>query len=737
MGENLKDYRWQLSYHTSSENDAGKPTDILHDFYLPALSRAVAYDRVAGYFRSSSLAAASQGYTAFLNHGGHMRLIVGADLQLQDVAAILEGNRQRLSDTLMNELSAPDTWPDDVRNGVSLLSCMVASGQLDMKVAFRRSVSTGKPLAVDSTEDGYVHEKWFVLGDADGNHLLGSGSLNESRTALSLNAENIDVSCDWEERRESERVKKALSDFEQLWENNVPHMLVLPLPDAVKQRLVHLKDLRERPTEVDGTVLCSPAAITPEEILRFAVLKDAPKMPGGQFIGMYSAPVEPWPHQEIVSHRLIESWPYSYMMCDEVGLGKTIEAALAIRSLVLSGRVRRVLIVAPASLTDQWQRELAQKAMLPFDKSRPKPGTTDKIQHLRIYPCESEDVDASLYAPDMNIVSSGLVSRKERQSSLKSSQPCDIILVDEAHYARRQNSRDGTESAPKYVQLYLSMQDCLRRKAKSFWMATATPMQINRIEVYDLFRLTHRTGPYQEDPTLSMAYFSLLGKLVQHQNLTKQEWSLLGQSYAQIQALDPYLWNNLKMTAVNGKNKKVLDNLYYQEPKKADVKYLLQPMFAASPLSRVMMRHSRQLLEIYRQNGELKSNLAKRHVRPICAVKFTKDEAEFYGMLDDYCSELTRQIKKHNPQSKQMMFFLLSFLQQRFASSLYAIQQTLSRRLYRVNLTLQTGAKTFDNQEELDDFLDEMEDEAEDYSEGDLDEIKIENASEGSQSGRP
>ena len=368
MESGLRGIEWKLTYYTSDIADNGKPVDILHDFYLPALNRVTRYDRVAGYFRSSSLAAASQGYTSFLRHNGKMRLIVGADLQVQDVAAVLAGNQQRLSDALMEELHDPTSWPEDVQSGVSLLAQMVASGQLELRVAFRKNPATGQALAVDSTEDGYVHEKWFVMADAQGDRLMGSGSLNESRTALTKNAENLDIHCDWEGSREKQRVDAADFRFDILWQNRNPHMLVLPLPEAVRGRLVHLKNLRNRPTEIDGTVLKVEIEPTLEEMLRFAVLRDAPKMPGGKYIGMYSAPVEPWPHQEIVSHRLVESWPYSYMMCDEVGLGKTIEAALAIRSLVLSGWAKRVLIVAPASLTDQWQRELAQKALLPFYK---------------------------------------------------------------------------------------------------------------------------------------------------------------------------------------------------------------------------------------------------------------------------------------------------------------------------------------------------------------------------------
>ena len=56
MQEDFKTYNWQVNYSTSALNEDGRPTDILHDFYIPALKRAVRYDRVAGYFRSTSLA---------------------------------------------------------------------------------------------------------------------------------------------------------------------------------------------------------------------------------------------------------------------------------------------------------------------------------------------------------------------------------------------------------------------------------------------------------------------------------------------------------------------------------------------------------------------------------------------------------------------------------------------------------------------------------------------------------
>ena len=507
MDEDFRSYKWQVNYSTSALNEDGRPTDILHDFYIPALKRAVRYDRVAGYFRSTSLAAASQGFTAFLANEGKMRLIVGADLQLQDVAAILAGNNKKLSEDLMKELENPEEWSREVQNGVALLGHMVSNGNLEVKVAFRVSSDTSKPISADSTEDGYVHEKWLVMYDGNGNRIYGSGSLNESRTALSLNAENLDVNCDWEGNRDKKRTDIAESNFNDLWNNRNPHMVTMDIPDAVRDRLIRLKDLSGKPTEIDGTVFRDVTEPSTLEKLKFAVLKDAPKMPGGIYIGMYSAPVEPWPHQEIVSRRLIEGWPYSYMMCDEVGLGKTIEAALAIRSLILSGRAKRVLIVAPKSLTDQWHRELASKAMLPFCKTRVKPGQSGKLEHEQIYPKNGEFIDDDMYSPPLNIISSGLVSRKERQKMMDLAAECDVILVDEAHYARRSNPRGGASEAPKYGNLYRALRDHVSPKTKCLWLATATPMQIDPIEVYDLFKLCGRSGPFLADSALSMEYF--------------------------------------------------------------------------------------------------------------------------------------------------------------------------------------------------------------------------------------
>ncbi|WP_232818901.1 hypothetical protein, partial [Megasphaera stantonii] len=93
----------------------------------------------------------------------------------------------------------------------------------------------------------------------------------------------------------------------------------------------------------------------------------------------------------------------------------------------------------------------------------------------------------------------------------------------------------------------------------------------------------------------------------------------------------------------------------------------------------------RKLLDEYKRHGQLTSNLAWQRILPLASIEFSLNEQEFYDALEKYCAGLSQQIRKNNSKSGQMMIFLLNFLQLRFASSLYAIQKTLGRRLKRVS----------------------------------------------------
>jgi superfamily II DNA or RNA helicase len=68
--------------------------------------------------------------------------------------------------------------------------------------------------------------------------------------------------------------------------------------------------------------------------------------------------VVPLPHQLYALNRAISRDRIRYLLADEVGLGKTIEAGLVLRELKLRGRIKRILVVAPKGLVRQWQAEM-------------------------------------------------------------------------------------------------------------------------------------------------------------------------------------------------------------------------------------------------------------------------------------------------------------------------------------------------------------------------------------------
>ena len=77
--------------------------------------------------------------------------------------------------------------------------------------------------------------------------------------------------------------------------------------------------------------------------------------------GLRNARIEPQPHQVFVAARTLQKLQARMILSDEVGLGKTIEAGLILKSLRVQNLLGRVLIITPASIQLQWQSEMHTK----------------------------------------------------------------------------------------------------------------------------------------------------------------------------------------------------------------------------------------------------------------------------------------------------------------------------------------------------------------------------------------
>jgi SNF2 family DNA or RNA helicase len=127
------------------------------------------------------------------------------------------------------------------------------------------------------------------------------------------------------------------------------------------------------------------------------------------------------PHQLWVCRRVLEAWPTRWLVADDVGLGKTIEAGLILWPLLSRENVSRLLIICPASLVDQWQARLRDM----FDI------------RVALYVSEADTSKSDFWHTHPQVVASLQTLRKdsnERHQRMLECPPWDLILVDEAHH---------------------------------------------------------------------------------------------------------------------------------------------------------------------------------------------------------------------------------------------------------------------------------------------------------------
>jgi superfamily II DNA or RNA helicase len=160
--------------------------------------------------------------------------------------------------------------------------------------------------------------------------------------------------------------------------------------------------------------------------------------------------------------------PYSrgVLLADEVGLGKTIEAAL-VMAQKWAERRRRILLIAPATLRRQWQLELQQKFFLPSILLEAK-SWNDRVRAGAANPFAGDG--------DPAVVICSYQFAYAKRAELAAT-PWDLVVIDEAHRLRNVYKGDKAKTA---VGIAEAIAD--RRKV----LLTATPLQNSLLELYGL-----------------------------------------------------------------------------------------------------------------------------------------------------------------------------------------------------------------------------------------------------------
>ena len=182
--------------------------------------------------------------------------------------------------------------------------------------------------------------------------------------------------------------------------------------------------------------------------------------------------IDPLPHQFIaVYDHLLKHFPLRFLLADDAGAGKTIMTGLYIQELLLRRQVERVLIVPPAGLIGNWERELRVCFRLQF----------------RIL-SSADAADANPFVDsenDLAIVSLDTLRQERLQEYLFEGQSYDLVVFDEAHKLSARYERDGTVDKSKRYQLA----ERIAANGKGLLLLTATPHMGRKDAYYFLWKL--------------------------------------------------------------------------------------------------------------------------------------------------------------------------------------------------------------------------------------------------------
>ena len=466
----------------------GRGERIARGFYVPVLKESVAYDRATGYFSVESLVHAASGVAGLIENGGKMRLILGAhdvpkelweayQMGLRSGKEIVEEVARRIAEGL-------DRIEDVlVKKRLEALAWMFSKGIMDVKVVLPRHVYLG--------QTGIFHYKLLIFKDKAGDVIAAEGSANETEPAYTVNGERIVVFYSWREG-DRERVADLVQSFERIWNADHPDFEVFNLPEAVYRAIVKFE-----PKSAPSLGTHEPRAkVVARGLLpacRF--VRILPRVRCLAHMGL--GPVRLYPHQARAVSLARERYPFRVLFADEVGLGKTIEAGACVKLLWMTGYVRRVLVLAPKNVTRQWWDELRGKFGLPAYLLEPPDSFL--APDGKAFPVSGNPFDAV----DLCVASWHYVrGRRGSEPELFKARPFDLVLIDEAHAARVTRSEFTSPRGTRLNELAMA----LSALTPHVFLLTATPLQLNELEMLDLLRILGLGGPWVHEDAFERYY---------------------------------------------------------------------------------------------------------------------------------------------------------------------------------------------------------------------------------------
>lgn len=408
-------------------------------FLNEKLKGAVSYDRIAGYFSSSILEIAGE---AIEEIEGCVRVVCNSEMQKEDAvtasAAVNAMRREWCS-------KKPEELYMNVPHRLKKLYNLIKGGKLQIKV-------------VPNDVFGLIHGKAGVITYKDGQKTCFIGSVNETYTGWKLNYEIL-----WEDDSE-EGVKWVQDEFDYFWNN--PY--AVPLSDFIVEDIKRISERKVIYSVDEWRENPEPASVAVE-------------------LPVYRKELGLWEHQKYFIKLVFDDhkkYGARYVLADMVGLGKTVQLAMAAQIMALYGN-KPILIIVPKTLLWQWQDEMLNLLDMPSAVWNGKEWVDENGVK---YPAAGDD--AIKKCPRrVGIISQGLITANSQQVQHLLNMEYECVIVDEAHRARRRNLGPGKEDEKAEPNNLMKFLMEISKRTKSMLLATATPVQLHPIEAWDLLNI--------------------------------------------------------------------------------------------------------------------------------------------------------------------------------------------------------------------------------------------------------
>jgi superfamily II DNA or RNA helicase len=411
---------------------------LSHVFLKDRLAGAKRYRRIAGYFRSSIFELVDEEIETI----DSIEIVCNSDLDPRDIKASRIARETALKEKWNEGFDEIDTLMN--RKRYQRLYELLKSGKVKVQV-------------VSANDAPFLHGKAGVIESRSGAKTSFIGSLNETREGWQEHYEIV-----WEDQS-PEGVAWVEAEFDYLWARSVP------LPDAIVEEVGRLS----RKVEVELANL-SPADVAAAALVEAPIYRKGEELKPWQraFVGLF------------LEHR--DSYGSArFVLADEVGVGKTLSLATAAMVGCLLGD-GPALILAPATLCQQWQVELKDKLGLPsavwLSSSKVWQDANGHIIKTR----GAEDIRRCPF--QIGIVSTGLIVQAAVEARALLECKFGTLVLDEAHKARKSRGATASGNPNRLLEFMLAV----AQRAKHVILATATPIQTDVEELWDLLEVLNQ-----------------------------------------------------------------------------------------------------------------------------------------------------------------------------------------------------------------------------------------------------